>query len=456
MSNSIADNLIQLKTDKENIQNSLQAKGVLNVSTHGFNDFANDISNIENSYSLSDEGKVVSNGELVSQTSTNITTNGTYNTTLNNSVIIDVPNTYQNEDEGKVVSNGSLISQTSTTVTDNGTIDTTANNEVVVNVPKSGYNNPTYKKMGRCKPISNKYQFYYMPYFKSVTWSGTTSDFNPNYVWTDGTNIYCSIPNYSTYYHYKLDKSTKTWSQYNAWQYTQYNNFTGDNVWSDGSKLYCSSGSSQFVWNKSSSTWTNKTWNGMSSFTGSNIWSDGTNIYYSYHSTNSSYHYVLDKSTSTWSQKTWTGLTIFNGSDIWTDGDNIYFSGYPGYSGTSVTRHYKLNTTTSTWSQISFSGLPSSSYYYGDGSSVWTDGDRIYWSYSISGGNYQYVFDKNNLKWYKNTFCDVYGSEQSFSGTSVWGYGNAIYVNFYQLVKPTITSTTTTTTTFTNTYTSFY
>lgn len=40
-------------------------------------------------------------------------------------------------DEGKVVVNGSLVSQTSTTVTANGTYNTTTNNEVVVNVSGS-------------------------------------------------------------------------------------------------------------------------------------------------------------------------------------------------------------------------------------------------------------------------------------------------------------------------------
>lgn len=57
-----------------------------------------------NSYSTADEGKVVSNGALKAQTSQSITTNGTYDTTDKNSVVVDVkgdnvkeytlPNTY--------------------------------------------------------------------------------------------------------------------------------------------------------------------------------------------------------------------------------------------------------------------------------------------------------------------------------------------------------------------------
>ena len=40
--------------------------------------------NVPNSYAAGDEGKVVSDGALVSQTSTTKNANGTYDTTLNN------------------------------------------------------------------------------------------------------------------------------------------------------------------------------------------------------------------------------------------------------------------------------------------------------------------------------------------------------------------------------------
>jgi hypothetical protein len=73
---------------------------------------------------------------------------------------------------------------------------------------------------------------------------------------------------------------------------------------------------------KSTSTWTNKTWNGFSYLYKSYIWSDNENIYYS----DSITQYVLDKSTSTWASKTWNGLTNFYGGNIWTDNENIYYS----------------------------------------------------------------------------------------------------------------------------------
>ena len=91
--------------------------------------------NVPNSYTSADEGKVVHNGALASQTSKTITANGTVDTTRNNSVTVNVANSYKSTDEGKVVHNGALASQTSKTITANGTVDTTRNNSVTVNVP---------------------------------------------------------------------------------------------------------------------------------------------------------------------------------------------------------------------------------------------------------------------------------------------------------------------------------
>lgn len=72
-----------------------------------------------------------------------ISANGTYQASSDSldgysEVTVNVPNSYAAGDEGKVVSNGSLVAQTSLAVTENRTYDTTLNNEVVVNVPSSG------------------------------------------------------------------------------------------------------------------------------------------------------------------------------------------------------------------------------------------------------------------------------------------------------------------------------
>ena len=98
--------------------------------------------NVPNSYVAQDEGKVVSNGTLISQlTHKPITTNGTgIDTTIYSSVDVDVPNTYTSEDNGKVVNNETLVSQTAypTTITQNDTYDTTNYNRITVNVSSGG------------------------------------------------------------------------------------------------------------------------------------------------------------------------------------------------------------------------------------------------------------------------------------------------------------------------------
>ena len=86
--------------------------------------------------------KIVENGggggeKLITKT---IVENGQYNASDDNAdgysgVNVNVPNTYELSDEGKVVSNGNLVEQTEITVTENGTIDTTFNNSVIVDVP---------------------------------------------------------------------------------------------------------------------------------------------------------------------------------------------------------------------------------------------------------------------------------------------------------------------------------
>jgi hypothetical protein len=68
-------------------------------------------------------------------------------------------------------------------------------------------------------------------------------------------------------------------------------------------------------------------WNGFTNVSGYRIWSDGTDIYYSSNTTQK----VLDKSTSTWIDKTWSGITYkgnvaFDGNNIWSDGAHIYYS----------------------------------------------------------------------------------------------------------------------------------
>ena len=67
-----------------------------------------------------------------------ISSNGTHDVTGYASANVQVPNSYSVSDEGKVVSNGALVAQTSDTVTENGVVDTTLIDELTVNVPTGG------------------------------------------------------------------------------------------------------------------------------------------------------------------------------------------------------------------------------------------------------------------------------------------------------------------------------
>lgn len=74
-----------------------------------------------------------------------INSNGTHDVVGYASASVNVPNSYSASDEGKVVSNGSLVAQTSDTVTANDTYDTTLINSLTVNV--SGGGGSTYTKI---------------------------------------------------------------------------------------------------------------------------------------------------------------------------------------------------------------------------------------------------------------------------------------------------------------------
>ena len=222
-------------------------------------------------------------------------------------------------------------------------------------------------------------------------------------VWTDGNNIYYSLGNVQ----YILDRATSTWVN-KTW--TGLTNATGANIWTDGENIYYSYNSTQYVLNVATSTWSSKSWTGLTNFLGQNVWTDGDNIYCS----SLSNQYVLNKSTSTWETKTWTGLTSFNGSDIWTDGDNIYYS--------SSSTQYVLDKTTSTWSTKTWTGLTNF-----NGSYVWKDlNNTIY--YSNSSNSLHYVLDKSTSNWSVVTWANMTGLFASeIDGIDVWTDGTNVY-----------------------------
>ena len=72
------------------IEKSITANGTYNASSDNADGYSKVVANVPNSYAAGDEGKVVSNGALVSQTSDTVTTNDTYDTTLINSLTVNV------------------------------------------------------------------------------------------------------------------------------------------------------------------------------------------------------------------------------------------------------------------------------------------------------------------------------------------------------------------------------
>lgn len=197
-------------------------------------------------------------------------------------------------------------------------------------------------------------------------------------IWSDGKNTYYF--EYGGSNQYILNPETLRWEAIeNKIQLGQLT--WGNYFWSDGENVYYSEGQYQYVLNKETSTWEEKTWHGQiycyeiyggyseNGFNGSDVWTDGVNIYCSYNSK----HYVLNKETSTWTGKTWNGLTEFDASGIWTDGVNTYYS--------TGTTHYILNKSNSTW--LLENSLTELNIY---AKGIWSDGEDVYYTY----GNYHY------------------------------------------------------------------
>jgi hypothetical protein len=131
------------------ISKSINENGAYKAKDDNADGYSSVSVSVSNSYTTQDEGKVVSGGELVSQSSSSATSNGTVDTTLINSIEINVQNSYTPSDEGKVVVSSTLVQQTSDTTTQNGTVDTTTISSLTVNVPN------TYAAGDEGKVVSN-------------------------------------------------------------------------------------------------------------------------------------------------------------------------------------------------------------------------------------------------------------------------------------------------------------
>lgn len=89
--------------------------------------------------------QIVQNGRGAEVESLSVSINGEYTAPSGKAyspVTVNVPNSYEAGDEGKVVSSGALVAQTSDSVTENGTVDTTLISSLDVNVPQGGIEVP--------------------------------------------------------------------------------------------------------------------------------------------------------------------------------------------------------------------------------------------------------------------------------------------------------------------------
>ena len=155
-------------------------------------------------------------------------------------------------------------------------------------------------------------------------------------------------------------------------------------------------------------------WNGLTEFNGNCVWTDGHNIYYS----NNLEQYVLNKETSTWEEKIWNGsMTYPVGYEIWTDGTSFYWEESYIFEDKTYYNHYVLNKEISTWEPTVFYGLDNVSSF--SGNSVWTDGQKTYYSYYEE----QYVLNKETSTWEEK----IWNGFTDFQGASVWTDGQNIY-----------------------------
>lgn len=127
---SIASEITRLQGAKADLKTAIEGKGVTVPSATKLDGYADLVDDIQTGSTPTGTKNITisANGtrteDVASYASAQITAN--------------VPNSYSASDEGKVVDNGELVAQTSATYTANDTYDTTLINEVIVNVSGGG------------------------------------------------------------------------------------------------------------------------------------------------------------------------------------------------------------------------------------------------------------------------------------------------------------------------------
>lgn len=265
------------------------------------------------------------------------------------------------------------------------------------------YNNDIYCCTGNS---SYYYKYTNQGTWERLSWPSTTysSDIEGKYIWTDGTDYYCSNTAFSSLRQYKLNSnftwSTVTWSGITAPNKSY--------IWSYNGNTYYSNNEIQKV--LSGTSWLNMTdWIGISSFSGADIWEDVSNeCYYT-----NKYKFNLINNIKTWETVTWTNypsaIVTFYSYNIWNDGTNVYYS----MGGSSS--NYIIDCSTNTWTSISDNW----NHVYGE--DVWKiDNDHIYMSHE---DDYEFEFDKANNTWSNKTWNGFI----TFEGDYMWTDGTDLY-----------------------------
>lgn len=155
-----------------------------------------------------------------------VTSNGTYNASSDSldgysSVTVNVSNSYSSSDEGKVVSNGTLVSQGSDTVTTNGTVNTTLISSLTVNVPiSSGFSllgSGTYTKTSSSATISIPISYSGTPkevYYYNTTPVNSTAQtiMGYNRILNSNSDLTSYLPSGNKIYAHRLRNSSDAYS----------------------------------------------------------------------------------------------------------------------------------------------------------------------------------------------------------------------------------------------------
>ena len=217
--------------------------------------------------------------------------------------------------------------------------DTFDHNSKILNKTTGEWENKTWNGLSSfsgAKVWTDGKDMYYSPssssHYKLIketsTWENKTwnfNNFNAEYIWTDGDNTY--ISNGST--QKILNKTTGEWEN-KTWNGTRPS--SGLSIWTDNIDIYHDN---NYILNKETSTWEPISIQGTFYIT--HIWTDGNNIYCG--TGNESEQYVFDRTTLTWSSISWNIYNKFDGNYMWNDGNNIYYS----LTGNQYVAHRVLN-----------------------------------------------------------------------------------------------------------------